>query len=181
MSPTMPPISEMTTSTGDAFAARLIRALISFVMKRGITCTVAPRNSPLRSASAARHPRSRRRCGWHCGTCSRRRSARSGRCLRGRSQPRPRSRRPRRAGTGSRPGSTFRYGSNFCACTRRPRAFSSRPRDAATMPLPSAETTPPVTKMYFVWLMPVASTEASGSTRASARSARQATGVPRGG
>src|SRR3954453_14648702 len=49
------------------------------------------------------------------------------------------------------PGSTFRYGSNFCACTRRPRAFSSRPSEAATMPLPSAETTPPVTKTYFVW------------------------------
>ena len=48
MSPTVPPISEMTMSTGDAFAARLIRALISFVMC-GITWTVAPRNSPLRS------------------------------------------------------------------------------------------------------------------------------------
>src|SRR5919108_2473609 len=48
------------------------------------------------------------------------------------------------------PGSTFRYGSNFCAWTVRPRAFSSRPREAATMPLPSPETTPPVTKTYFV-------------------------------
>src|SRR5215211_2668316 len=48
------------------------------------------------------------------------------------------------------PGSTLRYGSNFCACTRRPRAFSSRPSDAATMPLPRPETTPPVTKTYFV-------------------------------
>src|SRR5919197_4897560 len=44
------------------------------------------------------------------------------------------------------PGSTFKYGSNFCALTERPRAFRSRPSDAATMPLPSAETTPPVTK-----------------------------------
>ena len=35
-------------SAGAAFAARLIRALISFVMC-GITCTVAPRNSPFRS------------------------------------------------------------------------------------------------------------------------------------
>src|SRR5919108_1527566 len=43
------------------------------------------------------------------------------------------------------PGSTFRYGSNFCAVTVIPRAFSSRPREAATIPLPSAETTPPVT------------------------------------
>src|SRR5688572_22877170 len=60
------------------------------------------------------------------------------------------------------PGSTFRYGSNFCACTRRPRAFSSLPSEAATIPFPSAETTPPVTKMYLVWLasawlIPVAS------------------------
>src|SRR3954463_7560267 len=47
------------------------------------------------------------------------------------------------------PGSTFRYGSNFWSCTRRPRAFRSRPSDAATMPFPSAETTPPVTKTYF--------------------------------
>src|SRR4051794_34572379 len=47
------------------------------------------------------------------------------------------------------PGSTFRYGSNFCSWTRRPRAFSRRPSDAATIPFPSAETTPPVTKTYF--------------------------------
>src|SRR5215467_6129548 len=47
------------------------------------------------------------------------------------------------------PGSTFRYGSNFCSWTRSPRAFSRRPSEAATMPFPSAETTPPVTKTYF--------------------------------
>src|SRR3954467_3665186 len=47
------------------------------------------------------------------------------------------------------PGSTFRYGSNFCSCTRRPRALSRRPSEAATIPFPSAETTPPVTKTYF--------------------------------
>src|SRR5712691_1206067 len=47
------------------------------------------------------------------------------------------------------PGSTFRYGSNFCSWTRRPRAFSSRPSEAATIPFPSADTTPPVTKTYF--------------------------------
>src|SRR5881227_2003738 len=47
------------------------------------------------------------------------------------------------------PGSTFRYGSNFWSWMRRPRALSSRPSDAATMPLPSADTTPPVTKTYF--------------------------------
>ncbi len=48
MSPTVPPISEIITSTGSVSVIRLIRALISFVMC-GITCTVAPRNSPLRS------------------------------------------------------------------------------------------------------------------------------------
>src|SRR5919109_2667029 len=48
------------------------------------------------------------------------------------------------------PGSTFRYGSNFCTCTRSPRAFNRRPSEAAVIPLPSDETTPPVTKTYFV-------------------------------
>src|SRR5215211_5267383 len=48
------------------------------------------------------------------------------------------------------PGSTLRYGSNFCAKTSRPRAFSRRPSEAATMPFPSADTTPPVTKTYLV-------------------------------
>ena len=48
MSPTVPPISLITTSAGVASVARRMRALISFVMW-GITCTVAPRNSPFRS------------------------------------------------------------------------------------------------------------------------------------
>src|SRR5215831_18384910 len=48
------------------------------------------------------------------------------------------------------PGSTFKYGSNFCTCTLRPRAFSSRPSDAAVIPLPSDETTPPVTNTNLV-------------------------------
>src|ERR1700756_671740 len=47
------------------------------------------------------------------------------------------------------PGSTLRYGSNFWSWTRRPRALSSRPSDAATIPFPRADTTPPVTKTYF--------------------------------
>ena len=42
------------------------------------------------------------------------------------------------------------YGSNFSIETRSPRSTSSRPSDAAAMPLPSDETTPPVTKMYLV-------------------------------
>src|ERR1043166_2901426 len=47
------------------------------------------------------------------------------------------------------PGSTLRYGSNFCSWTRSPRALSRRPSEAATIPFPRAETTPPVTKTYF--------------------------------
>src|SRR5215470_17827764 len=47
------------------------------------------------------------------------------------------------------PGSTFRYGSNFWSWTRSPRALSRRPSEAATIPFPRAETTPPVTKTYF--------------------------------
>src|SRR5690606_6922633 len=48
------------------------------------------------------------------------------------------------------PGSTLMYGSNFWIVTRRPRSTSSRPIDAAAIPFPSDETTPPVTKMYLV-------------------------------
>src|SRR4029453_4062735 len=47
------------------------------------------------------------------------------------------------------PGSTFRYGSNFWTWTFRPRALRSRPSDAAVIPFPSDETTPPVTNTYF--------------------------------
>src|SRR5438067_9347645 len=47
------------------------------------------------------------------------------------------------------PGSTLRYGSNFCSWTLRPRALRSRPSDAATIPFPRADTTPPVTKTYL--------------------------------
>ena len=48
------------------------------------------------------------------------------------------------------PGSTLMYGSNFWIDTDRPRETSSWPIDAAAMPLPSEETTPPVTKMNLV-------------------------------
>ena len=47
------------------------------------------------------------------------------------------------------PGSTLRYGSNFCSVTLSPRLSSRQPIDAAAMPFPSEETTPPVTKMYL--------------------------------
>src|SRR5215218_632224 len=48
------------------------------------------------------------------------------------------------------PGSTLMYGSSFCSWTVRPRATSNRPIDAAAMPFPSEDTTPPVTKMKRV-------------------------------
>jgi hypothetical protein len=47
------------------------------------------------------------------------------------------------------PGSTFRYGSSFWRETLRWRAFRMFPMDAAVMPFPREETTPPVTKTYF--------------------------------
>src|SRR5690348_15057555 len=51
--------------------------------------------------------------------------------------------------------------------TRRPRSTSNRPREAAAMPLPREETTPPVTKMYFVELTD--SPPSIGATTASRR------------
>src|SRR4051812_46676652 len=42
------------------------------------------------------------------------------------------------------------YGSNFWRATFLPRETSSRPIDAAAMPFPRDETTPPVTKMKRV-------------------------------
>src|SRR5713101_7065670 len=47
------------------------------------------------------------------------------------------------------PGPTLRYGSSFWSETLRWRAFRMFPIDAAVIPLPSEETTPPVTKTYF--------------------------------
>src|SRR5207248_8284769 len=47
------------------------------------------------------------------------------------------------------PGSTFKYGSNFIMLTLKPRLSSRHPIEAAASPLPSEDTTPPVTKMYF--------------------------------
>src|SRR5579872_5304869 len=41
------------------------------------------------------------------------------------------------------------YGSSFWIETLIPRALSSRPSDAAVIPLPSELTTPPVKKIYF--------------------------------
>src|SRR3990170_6335554 len=48
------------------------------------------------------------------------------------------------------PGSTLMYGSSFIIVTRRPRASRMAASEAAAMPLPSEDTTPPVTKMSGV-------------------------------
>src|SRR5271163_2896365 len=47
------------------------------------------------------------------------------------------------------PGSTLRYGSHFCRVTLKPRLSRRQPIEEAATPLPSEETTPPVTKIYF--------------------------------
>src|SRR3546814_16084037 len=43
-------------------------------------------------------------------------------------------------------GSTLMYGSSFIIVTRRPRASRMAAREAAAMPLPREDTTPPVTQ-----------------------------------
>src|SRR5688572_30826272 len=48
------------------------------------------------------------------------------------------------------------YGSSFIIVTRRPRASRMAAREAAAMPLPSEETTPPVTKIRRVMGRPAA-------------------------
>src|SRR5215208_4709541 len=47
------------------------------------------------------------------------------------------------------PGSTLMYGSSLMLVTRMPRDSRIAARDAAAMPLPREETTPPVTNTYF--------------------------------
>src|SRR3954447_24175016 len=48
------------------------------------------------------------------------------------------------------PGSTLRYGSSLMRVTLRPRDSRIAASDAAAMPLPSEDTTPPVTKTNLV-------------------------------
>src|ERR1700732_424819 len=50
------------------------------------------------------------------------------------------------------PGSTLIYGSSLTMLTLSPRASRMAPRDADAMPLPSEETTPPVTKTNRVMM-----------------------------
>src|SRR6266850_1963855 len=47
------------------------------------------------------------------------------------------------------PGSTLMYGSSLMLVTRMPRDSRIAAREAAAMPFPNEETTPPVTKTYF--------------------------------
>src|SRR5437667_1045414 len=48
------------------------------------------------------------------------------------------------------PGSTLMYGSSLMLVTRMPRDSRIAAREAAAMPFPREETTPPVTKTYLV-------------------------------
>src|SRR5690242_8023924 len=52
------------------------------------------------------------------------------------------------------PGSTLMYGSSFCIDTLRPWRSSSQPMAAEVSPLPSEDTTPPVTNTYLVMVVP---------------------------
>src|SRR3954471_3822293 len=80
------------------------------------------------------------------------------------------------------------YGSNFWRAPWRPRETSRRPMEADAIPLPSEETTPPVTKMKRVrgresgmWILsPGQSRARSGGTRGSRR-LQQLAGVAAGG
>jgi hypothetical protein len=48
------------------------------------------------------------------------------------------------------PGSTLIYGSSYRIVTFKPRASRIAAKDAAAIPLPKEETTPPVTNIYRV-------------------------------
>lgn len=52
------------------------------------------------------------------------------------------------------PASMFKYGSILIDVTRRPCVLSSRPVEEAMTPFPMPEMTPPVTRMYFVGILP---------------------------
>ena len=47
------------------------------------------------------------------------------------------------------PGSTLMYGSSFMMVTFKPRASKTAAKDAPAIPLPSEDTTPPVTKIIL--------------------------------
>ena len=50
------------------------------------------------------------------------------------------------------PGSTFMYGSSFKSVIFKPEHSSKLPIDAAAIPLPKEDKTPPVTKIYLTLL-----------------------------
>lgn len=49
------------------------------------------------------------------------------------------------------PGSTFIYGSTLIKETDKPLDSNNAPNEAAAIPFPSDDTTPPVIKMYLVF------------------------------
>src|SRR5882757_7359055 len=73
------------------------------------------------------------------------------------------------------------YGSSFMFATLRPRFSISAPIDADTMPLPSDETTPPVTNTNLVCcaMKPFVAPRAGVRQRVSTRSRRRKTSSPK--
>src|SRR3990172_9528188 len=64
------------------------------------------------------------------------------------------------------PGSTLMYGSSLMLVTRMPRDSRIAARDAAAMPFPREETTPPVTKTYLLITLAHGGMEESTGTAA---------------
>src|SRR5450432_137578 len=80
------------------------------------------------------------------------------------------------------PGSTLRYGSSFWIVTFNPLPSRRLAMDADASPLPSDETTPPVTKMNLVCCFEArigALTNASDQSRAHGRRAHACNGADR--
>src|SRR5688500_474540 len=67
------------------------------------------------------------------------------------------------------PGSTLMYGSSLMLVTRMPRDSRIAAREAAAMPFPNEETTPPVTKTYLVIYLARVGIEESTGTLLSAQ------------
>src|SRR5580765_155767 len=76
------------------------------------------------------------------------------------------------------PGSTLRYGSSFWIVTLRPRPSSRLAIDADARPFPNEETTPPVTKMNFVCLVPRTGAVIAAPPASAAASSQPARSAP---
>src|SRR5215813_3917608 len=72
------------------------------------------------------------------------------------------------------PAATLMYGSILSSVTRKPRASSNEPMEAAASPLPRDETTPPVTKMNFDVTEDLLLSTAPASSRQRPRARRRA-------